>query len=92
MRVLALCPGPVETAFFDVVGTRQVAVGPVATAGQVALAGLRGLEQGRASLIAGWRNWLRANLPRFAPRAFTARMAAGMLKPREAPALPARSV
>lgn len=91
VRVLALCPVPVETAFFDVVGTRQVAVGAVATAGQVALAGLRGLEQGRASLIAGWRNWLQANLPRFAPRAFTVRLAAGMLKPRDTAALPARS-
>lgn len=92
VRVLALCPGPVETSFFDVVGTRQVAVGPTATAEQVALAGLRGLEQGRPSLIAGWRNWFQANMPRFAPRAFTVRVAAGMLKPRDVPALPARSV
>ncbi|WP_223643293.1 SDR family NAD(P)-dependent oxidoreductase [Corallococcus sp. EGB] len=28
VRVLALCPGPVQTAFFDVVGTRLAAVGP----------------------------------------------------------------
>ncbi|MFP2959217.1 SDR family NAD(P)-dependent oxidoreductase [Myxococcus sp. 1LA] len=89
VRVVALSPGPVETSFFDVVGTRQVAVGPTATAEQVALAGLQGMERGRPSLVAGWRNWVQANVPRFAPRAVTVRVAAGMLKPRSAAALPA---
>ncbi|RJS21984.1 oxidoreductase [Corallococcus sp. H22C18031201] len=82
VRVLALCPGPVETPFFDVVGTRSVAVGVMMTSEQVVLAGLRGLEQGRPSLVAGWRNWLQANLARLSPRALTVKIAAGMMKPR----------
>ncbi|MBJ6764965.1 SDR family oxidoreductase [Myxococcaceae bacterium JPH2] len=82
VRVLALCPGPVETPFFDVVGTRSVAVGVMMTSEQVVLSGLRGLEQGRPSLVAGWRNWLQANLARLSPRALTVKVAAGMMKPR----------
>lgn len=89
VRVVALSPGPVDTSFFAVVGSRHVSVGPIATAEQAARAGLRGLEKGRPSFIAGWRNWLQANVPRFVPRAVTVKVAAGVLKPRCAAALPA---
>ncbi|MFP2910217.1 SDR family NAD(P)-dependent oxidoreductase [Pyxidicoccus sp. 3LFB2] len=82
VRVLALCPGPVETAFFDVVGTRDAAVGPMATPGEVAALGLRSLEQGRASVVPGWRNRFQVALPRFLPRALIVKVAAGMMKPR----------
>jgi short-subunit dehydrogenase len=82
VRVLALCPGPVETGFFDVVGTRDAAVGIMATPEDVAAAGLRGLEQGRASVIPGWRNRIQSSLPRIFSRAFTVRVAARMMKPR----------
>lgn len=92
VRVLALCPGPVETGFFEAVGTRDVAVGPMATPEQVAADGLRALEQGRASVVPGWRNRFQAALPRFVPRGFIVQTAARMLKPRTpaAPALASR--
>lgn len=86
VRVLALCPGPVRTAFFDVVGTQQAAVGPMATAEEVVLRGLKALDQGRASVVPGWRNWLQANLTRFTPRWLNLRVAAGMMRPPEASA------
>ena len=81
VRVLALCPGPVRTAFFDVVGTKQAAVGPMATAEEVVLRGLKALDQGRSSVVPGWRNWLQANMTRFAPRWVGLRVAGGMMKP-----------
>ncbi|RKH13195.1 SDR family oxidoreductase [Corallococcus sp. CA053C] len=81
VRVLALCPGPVKTAFFDVVGTKQAAVGPMATAEEVVLVGLKALDQGRASVVPGVRNWLQANLTRFTPRSLGLRIAGGMMKP-----------
>jgi short-subunit dehydrogenase len=87
VRVTALCPGPVETGFFDVVGTRDAAVGPMATPEQVAAMGLRGLEQGRASVVPGWRNRFQVALPRFLPRALIVQVAAKMMKPR-APVTP----
>ncbi|KYF87201.1 oxidoreductase [Sorangium cellulosum] len=91
VRVLALCPGPVETRFFDVVGTREVAVGPMATPEQVVLAGLRGLEKGSPSLIVGLRNWVQSNLPRLFPRELALRVASGMMKPRAPAVLAATS-
>ncbi|WP_347402492.1 SDR family NAD(P)-dependent oxidoreductase [Corallococcus macrosporus] len=84
VRVLALCPGPVRTAFFEVVGTQQAAVGPMATAEEVVLRGLKALDQGRASVVPGWRNWFQANLTRFTPRWLGLRVAAGMMRPRAA--------
>ncbi|RKI04841.1 SDR family oxidoreductase [Corallococcus sp. AB038B] len=81
VRVLALCPGPVKTAFFDVVGTQQAAVGPMATAEEVVLHALKALDQGRASVVPGWRNWMQANLTRFTPRWLGLRVAAGMMRP-----------
>jgi short-subunit dehydrogenase len=87
VRALALCPGPVETGFFDVVGSRDVAMGPMVTPESVALAGLRALDQGRPSFIPGWRNFIQSNLSRLTPRALTARVGAQVLKPRR-PALP----
>ncbi len=87
VRVSALCPGPVETGFFDAVGSRDVAVGPMATPEQVAAMGLRALEQGRASVIPGWRNRFQSALPRFLPRGLIVQVAARMMKPR-APVTP----
>ena len=84
VRVLALCPGPVQTAFFNVVGTEQAAVGPKATAEEVVLHALKALDQGRASVVPGWRNWLQANLTRFTPRWLGLRVAGGMMRPPEA--------
>ncbi|NRD68649.1 SDR family oxidoreductase [Corallococcus exiguus] len=83
VRVLALCPGPVKTAFFEVVGTQQAAVGPMATAEEVVLHALKALDQGRASVVPGWRNWMQANLTRFTPRWLGLRVAAGMMRPPE---------
>ncbi|MHA7628781.1 SDR family NAD(P)-dependent oxidoreductase [Corallococcus sp. M7] len=83
VRVTALCPGPVKTAFFDVVGTQQAAVGPMATAEEVVLRGLKALDQGRASVVPGWRNWLQSNVTRFTPRWLGLRVTAGMMRPPE---------
>ncbi|WP_224371012.1 SDR family NAD(P)-dependent oxidoreductase [Hyalangium versicolor] len=100
VRAVALCPGPVETGFFDVVGTREAAVGTMVTPESVVLAGLRALDRGNPSVIPGWRNFIQSHLPRFAPRAFTARMSAQVMKPRslaaaatsaKAPSLPSGS-
>jgi len=73
-----------ETGFFDTVGTRDAAVGPMATPESVAQAGLRALEQGCPSGVPGWRNRLQVALPRFVPRGFIVKIAAQMMKPRAA--------
>lgn len=80
LRVLALCPGPTETAFFEVAG-EGAAVGRKRTAEQVVATALRALERGNSVVIDGFSNALLANLARFFPRQFVARMAGRALRP-----------
>ncbi|MFH8342835.1 SDR family NAD(P)-dependent oxidoreductase [Streptomyces sp. AM6-12] len=72
LRVLAVSPGPVETEFFDVVGTRDAVVGHVATPAAVVTAARRALERPRTppSVVAGLGNRLSAVAAQLAPRRF----------------------
>ncbi|MDX6740636.1 SDR family oxidoreductase [Actinocorallia sp. A-T 12471] len=73
IRVLTLCPGPVETGFFDVIGTRRAAVvGSMTTAEPVVRAALRALDRDRAYLAPGPGNALTAHLTPRRPRALVA--------------------
>ena len=74
--VLALCPGPTETAFFDVASPGR----PILTRGrqtpeQVVDAALAALAEGRGpTVVPGLRNRLLSQGYRFVPRAVMARM------------------
>jgi uncharacterized protein len=81
IRVLALCPGPTSTDFFDVVGTEDAGLGSKETPEKVVQVALRALERGRPAVISGRQNALLANAVRFAPRGLVARMGAGMMRP-----------
>lgn len=82
VRILALCPGPVETPFFDVVGAQEAAIGPKDTPERVVAAALRALERGRSFVIPGWGNALQSNISRFIPRQLTARIVERLARPR----------
>jgi len=82
LRVLALCPGATETAFFDVAG-ESASFGRRRTPEQVVATGLRALERGRSVVIDGVFNTLAAHLIRFFPRRFIARMAGLSVRPRQ---------
>jgi hypothetical protein len=73
VRVLALCPGATDTPFFEVAG-EAAAVGAKATPEAVVDVGLAALGKGRSHVIHGLGNYLTANLSRFAPREFTAKL------------------
>ncbi|MFI6102677.1 SDR family NAD(P)-dependent oxidoreductase [Streptomyces sp. NPDC051310] len=76
VRVLALCPGPVDTAFFDVIGTRKAAVnGTMTTAAPVVGAALRALDRDRAYVTPGLSNALAAHLTPRRPRTFVTAVA-----------------
>ncbi|MFF7592231.1 SDR family NAD(P)-dependent oxidoreductase [Kitasatospora purpeofusca] len=76
IRVLAFCPGPVETEFFNVIGTRKAAVtGSFATVGPVVRAALRALDADRAYVVPGFANQLGAHLTPRRPRTLVAAMA-----------------
>lgn len=69
IRVLTVCPGPVETAFFDTIGTRRAAVtGAMTTPQRVVRATLRALERDRGYLAPGLDNAVLAHLTPRRPR------------------------
>ncbi|MEW1683677.1 SDR family oxidoreductase [Streptomyces sp. NPDC093594] len=73
IRVTALCPGPVETRFFEVVGTRNAAVaGRYTTPEPVVRAGLKALDRDRAYVTPGLGNAVMAHLNARRPRALIA--------------------
>jgi short-subunit dehydrogenase len=82
VRVLALCPGATDTAFFGVVGTEEVTIGSKMTPERVVAIALRALERGRSYVITGRNNTLLAQAPRLLPRQIVARLAERTMRPR----------
>lgn len=77
VRVLALCPGPTETGFFDAAGAGNVMQRGRQTAEQVAAVGLRAFARsGGPTVVSGLGNAITANAHRFVPRGLMARMSA----------------
>ncbi|MEJ1197548.1 SDR family NAD(P)-dependent oxidoreductase [Streptomyces sp. CCNWLW238] len=69
IRVLTLCPGPVDTPFFDAIGTRKAAVnGSMTTSEPVVRAALRALDRDRGYVTPGLGNALAAHLLPRRPR------------------------
>jgi short-subunit dehydrogenase len=74
IRVTVLCPGPVPTEFQARAGGLRPQGGRwlAQTAEQVAIAGYRGLMNGKAHVVPGWVNQIVTLVPRLVPRAFLA--------------------
>ncbi len=68
IKVLALCPGPTRTSFFDRVTPRAALGGRMMSAEVVVRAGLDGLDRDRAYVTPGLRNSLNAHLTPRRPR------------------------
>lgn len=68
IKVLALCPGPTETSFFDTVTPRAAIGGRMMSAETVVRIGLRGLDRDRAYVVPGLGNALSAHLTPRRPR------------------------
>ncbi|CAN0619991.1 Oxidoreductase [Burkholderia multivorans] len=83
IRVVALCPGATQTAFFDVVGAKEAAVGVPMPVANVVQDALRALDRNRSYRVVGARNRLLANLQRLLSRQMSARLVEKILRPRE---------
>ncbi|MFJ9041189.1 SDR family NAD(P)-dependent oxidoreductase [Streptomyces sp. NPDC102406] len=76
IRVLTLCPGPVDTPFFEAIGTRKAAVnGSMTTPQPVVRAALHALDRDRAYVTPGLGNALSAHLLPRRPRALVTALA-----------------
>jgi short-subunit dehydrogenase len=76
IKVSALCPGPVDTEFFDVAEVTGMLRKLAVDAPGVVRAGLRGLDRNQAIVIPGLRNKALAQGHRFVPRALMRRVIA----------------
>jgi len=81
VKVLAVSPGATETPFFDVAG-EDASFGKRRTPEQVVATALRGLAQGRPSVVDGCANALAANLQRFLPHRAVLGIAERSVRPR----------
>lgn len=82
VRVLAVCPGATDTAFFDVVGAVEAGVGKRMPADTVVRASLQALDRGLSHVVPGAANRLLGCLPRMLPRQAILQIVANMLRPR----------
>lgn len=82
LKILALSPGPTRTEFFDVVGSKDAAVGNFQTSEQVVSTAMRALDSRRtpASIVSGLSNKISAGSVRFAPRALATVISGRLLK------------
>jgi len=84
VRVLAVCPGPTATGFFE---ASHSDIGKVAffsrqlSSELVVRQSLRALARGRSYVISGWLNYLIAHSSRWAPRALVAWFGTLLMQP-----------
>ena len=72
VRVLALMPGPIDTAFFDTTGTQAAIGARMMTPEAVVRTALRALDHDRAYAVPGFANKLSAHLTPRRPRRLVA--------------------
>jgi short-subunit dehydrogenase len=69
VKILAVCPGPVQTPFFEVIGTRKAAInGRMETPERVVTHALRALDRNRGYVVPGASNFISAHLQPRRPR------------------------
>jgi len=82
VRVLAVCPGPTETAFFQAAGFDKAPLGKSSgqTAGEVAEITLRALRKGKVLVTCGFKNRLLAAFASKLPLVLITRLTAVILR------------
>lgn len=80
VTILALCPGPTATEFFD--HDVATAPGPVRTAREVVLTGLAAFDARKPVVVDGLSNVIAARGASILPRSWVVRMAAAIMRPR----------
>lgn len=84
IRVSALCPGPTESEFHEIAGTREMVGRGRQSAEEVARLGLEGMIQGKSWVIPYTAGKAMVFLQRFVPRQMVSGAAAKMFRPKKA--------
>ena len=77
IRVVAVCPGPVETSFFNAAGpgSQKMAAGQKVSPEGVVAKGLSALERGQSHVVPGGLNIISSTILRLLPLGLSARIA-----------------
>lgn len=83
VRMLAVCPGATNTAFFEAIGPQARTLGPLSTPAFVVEQALRAVERRQNNVVPGWRNALLVRcIWRFLPVDLIARVTERVLRSR----------
>jgi len=80
IKVMALCPGVTETAFFAAAQMQRPPARLAQTPEEVVDTALRALKRGKSSVICGWTNFLAVETERVVPRNFILRAVGSVLR------------
>lgn len=82
IRIIALCPGVTDTNFFEAAQIEKPPMRVMQSPEDVVAAALSGLKRRKSHVVSGWTNFFMIEAERLVPRAFVARIAGRMLRPR----------
>lgn len=83
IKVMALCPGPVETNFFEASNIKErMNAKPPQTAEEVVETALGAIGKGRSKIVSGWANYLVATAVNFVPNSLITKVIARPLRPK----------
>lgn len=83
IKVLALCPGPTETHFFDAAKIEDpIMLKGMQTAEEVVDTALNAVRRGKARVVSGWANHFGSLLGTFFPNSLVTRVMAKALRPK----------
>jgi len=80
VHVMALCPGPTETNFFEAAHGHKPPGRAAQTAEAVVDTALSGLAGRRSHVVSGWSNFMMVEAERLAPRSLITRVAGRMMR------------
>lgn len=82
VQVMALCPGPTDTKFFDVANAEAFRAKGMQTSEAVVETALNAVESGKSTVVSGWTNYLGAKIVNFVPDTLLTRVVGGVLRPK----------
>lgn len=82
ITITALCPGPTDTAFFEVAGAEPLKAKGMQTTEAVVETALSAVKNKRASIVSGWTNYVGSVFGTLAPNFLVTRVVGGVLRPK----------
>ena len=87
INVMALCPGPTDTNFFDAAeidkGAKEAFLKKgMQTPEEVVETALNAVGSGKTAVVSGWTNYFTSRLGTFVPNSIITRVVAGILRPK----------